>query len=407
MTTATGRHRRGQGLQGEDALLDQVNAEAKAAGISFAVSYAAEPCRAVAELYQNLDCDDQAFVLIFASPDYPRDALAQALSQVFMQCPVIGCTTAGEITPEGYETGSLTGVAFPKRHFRIATTLFSDLKRFSVDAGARATRCMVSRLGQTEGWRRLAILFADGLSRQEDALLSAFEPCLAPIPLVGGSAGDGMAFGETFILADGVFHDNAALLALIETNYGFKEIRFDHYRPTDIRMVVTEAQSAERLVSELNAEPATQEYARLIGVRPEELSPMSFATHPTMVRVGRNYHVRAILKVENETDLRFYSAIDCGLVLTIGEAQDIAEQLELALAALGAGTKAPEMILGFDCILRRLEAQQLQKERKVSEILRRHNVIGFNTYGEQFHGMHVNQTFVGVAFFSPGEGDPQ
>ncbi len=386
-------------------LLDHVNAEARTAGISFAVSRTVDPGRAVAELSRDLDCAEPAFVLIFASPDYGRDALAFALSQSFGHCPVIGCTTAGEITPQGYETGSLTGVAFSKRHFRIETTLFSDLKRFSVEAGAQATRCMISRLGQTEGWRRLAILFADGLSRQEDALLSAFEPSLAPIPLVGGSAGDGMDFGQTFVLANGTFHDNAALLALIETNYAFKEIRFDHYRPTDTRMVVTEAQSAERLVSELNAEPATKEYARLIGVSPDELGPMSFATHPTMVRVGRNYHVRAILKVENETDLRFYSAIDSGLVLTIGEAQDIAEQLDLALAALGNGANAPEMVLGFDCILRRLEAQQLQKERDVSQILRQYNVIGFNTYGEQYHGMHVNQTFVGVAFFSPDDGD--
>ena len=29
--------------------------------------------------------------------------------------------------------------------------------------------------------------------------------------------------------------------------------------------------------------------------------------------------------------------------------------------------------------------------------LRSQQVIGFNTYGEQFNGMHINQTFTGVA----------
>jgi len=33
-------------------------------------------------------------------------------------------------------------------------------------------------------------------------------------------------------------------------------------------------------------------------------------------------------------------------------------------------------------------------------------VIGFNTYGEQFNGMHINQTFTGVAIGRPvGRGE--
>ncbi len=370
-------------------------------GLSYGVSHSADPIVAAAELKQSFTVCDPAFVLIFASSDYDRDRLAEGLQRAFGQVPLCGCTTAGEITPDGYATGTLTGVAFFDRHFRITTQLFTDLSRFSIESGAQALRTLVSRFGQTEGWRRLALLFADGLSCQEDALLAAFEPQLAPVPLVGGSAGDGMHFGHTFVLADGTFHEDAALLALIETDYVFSELRFDHYRPTDIRMVVTEALPAERLVREINAEPATKEYARVIGMKHQDLSPMTFATHPTMVRVGGNYHVRAILKVEDESDLRFYSAIDSGLVLTIGEAQDIAEHLECELQKLSEESKPPEMVLGFDCILRRLEAQQHQKERVVSDILMRNKVIGFNTYGEQYHGMHVNQTFVGVAFYAP------
>ena len=33
-------------------------------------------------------------------------------------------------------------------------------------------------------------------------------------------------------------------------------------------------------------------------------------------------------------------------------------------------------------------------------------VIGFNTYGEQISGMHVNQTFVGLALMEPEAGAP-
>jgi hypothetical protein len=33
----------------------------------------------------------------------------------------------------------------------------------------------------------------------------------------------------------------------------------------------------------------------------------------------------------------------------------------------------------------------------VSAVLRRNNAVGFNTYGEQFCGVHVNQTLTAVA----------
>jgi hypothetical protein len=31
-------------------------------------------------------------------------------------------------------------------------------------------------------------------------------------------------------------------------------------------------------------------------------------------------------------------------------------------------------------------------------VLQENNTIGFHTYGEQFRGVHVNQTLVGIAF---------
>ena len=33
----------------------------------------------------------------------------------------------------------------------------------------------------------------------------------------------------------------------------------------------------------------------------------------------------------------------------------------------------------------------------MGEVLRRHNAVGFNTYGEQFCGVHVNQTLTAIA----------
>lgn len=363
-------------------------------------STAASAARDLARQFAGVDA---AAVIVFASPEYDPEALAQALTTCFGSVPVIGCTTAGEITPLGYESGTLTGIAFPKRHFRFSTHLLSCLSQFSIVDGLRTCSEIVAGFGETPGWRSLALLLTDGLCRQEETILSALEPGLAPIPLLGGSAGDGLSFGKAFVLYEGRFYTDAALLALVETDYRFTELRFDHFRPTNQRMVVTEADPARRLVLEINAEPAAVEYARAVGCAVEDLSPFVFATRPTLVRVGGRYHVRSIQKVEEDNALSFLCAIDEGLVMTVGEAQDIVTHLDAELSRLAADEGPPTLVLGFDCILRRLESEYHRKFHSVSDLLSRNRVIGFSTYGEQYHGMHVNHTFVGVAFHEPEE----
>ena len=165
-------------------------------------------------------------------------------------------------------------------------------------------------------------------------------------------------------------------------------------------MVVTEADPARRIVKEINAEPAAREYARIVGKDPNQLNPFTFAANPVVVRIGGEHHVRSIQRVNSNGELVFFSAIDEGMVLHVARAEDMTGHLDDQLADLG-GEERPQAILACDCILRRIEAQQCQQIGSVSEVLARHNVTGFSTYGEQFGPLHVNQTMTGVAFFGP------
>jgi hypothetical protein len=63
------------------------------------------------------------------------------------------------------------------------------------------------------------------------------------------------------------------------------------------------------------------------------------------------------------------------------------------------------LTIGCDCFLRRLELEGNGNLERIGTFLRDQRVMGFNTYGEQFNGMHINQTFTGVAIArdrSPG-----
>jgi hypothetical protein len=193
---------------------------------------------------------------------------------------------------------------------------------------------------------------------------------------------------------------NAAILTLVRTAARVKVFSLDHLQPTQIRMVVTEAYPARRVVRRINAEPAAQEYARLLGKDPDQLTAFTFAAHPVVVRIGGAHHVRAIQQVLPNGDLVFFSAIDEGVVLTLAEPADMVDHLSRELGALREGGQMPS-ILACDCILRRFEALEKQKYGALSTVLRDHGVVGFSTYGEQMNSMHVNQTMTGVALYPP------
>jgi hypothetical protein len=56
-----------------------------------------------------------------------------------------------------------------------------------------------------------------------------------------------------------------------------------------------------------------------------------------------------------------------------------------------------DLIIGFECVLRRLDAESRQVRHGIADLYRRYNVVGFETFGEQYRAMHLNQTFTGIA----------
>jgi hypothetical protein len=388
-----------------DTARDALRARGAAAAAAWPVS-AHVPARAadaVAALAAALGPGPFAAVFLFVSPAADLPALARDLPGAFPGAAVTGCTTAGEISAQGYGEGGIVAFALPAADFAAETLLIPDLGRIETqEIAGRLIRARAGLSRARPGWEHeFAFLLVDGLSLREDELAAALAAGLGPVPLFGGSAGDGTRFAETWVLHGGLMLRNAAVVTLVRTACRVRVFTLDHLVPTERRMVVTEADPARRLVRRINAEPAAQEYARLLGKDPGQLTPFTFAAHPVVVRIGGRHHVRAIRRVADNGDLIFFSAIDEGLVLTLAEPLDMVDHLDRALAGLSAGG-APVAILACDCILRRLEAQEKQMYGAVSRLLRSHRVVGFSTYGEQLNAMHVNQTMTGVAIYPPG-----
>ncbi len=374
--------------------------------IQIAVSREPDTQAAIAEVAAQIDQGRTCFVLALLPGAHDVPDVAHLLDAALGGVPVFGCSTAGQITMRGYESDALMLLGFPRAHFRCASILFEPLAPLSTTSIATEAQRQSRKFPHTPGWNRLGLILTDGLSKQEDMLVSTLETVLDDLPIFGGSAGDSLEFKETYVLHRGRRLTNAAVLLLLETNLPFRGVGFDHFLPSDTRIIITDADPDDRKVFEINGAPAAGEYARLVGCAEADLSPQIFAENPLLVEYRKNHYVRAISDAGEDSCLSFMAAIDDGLVMTLGQGQEIIQTLQSGLAIRDASGASPDFILGFDCILRKLEIEQKQLLRQVSGILSDARVFGFNTYGEQHCGVHMNQTFVGVAFFQPEDRIP-
>ncbi|WP_295049549.1 FIST N-terminal domain-containing protein, partial [uncultured Paracoccus sp.] len=341
-------------------------------------------------LLDGLRGANPALVLVFGAHGPELAALDAVLRAGLPEgCVIAGCSSAGEIGPSGYASDSVVAIGFPAAHFRATALVLTNLDALPVSDWMAALRRLQAGFGPDPQRALFGLLLVDGLAGQEDALVATIDAALPSVPTLGGSAGDGLLFRQTWLLAGGKVVTNAAVFLLVETDLAVSEVTFAHFSPTDRRVVVTAAIPEKRRILELNAEPAAEEYARLTGIAPDALTPSDFARHPLLLRMGRHHHVRAISAQTGDGGLSLMSAIDTGTVLTLGRAEDMTQGFAEALASL---PRPPLMVLGFDCILRRLAVEREGLRDQMSELLARYRVAGFNTYGEQHSGMHVNQT---------------
>lgn len=342
--------------------------------------------------------------LIFAAPT-ATDAELVALSRGTPEHPVFGCTTAGEIAA-GYLEDHVVRVPFSSPLFSTSATLLEGVSTARPAEIYQATRELVASFrecgaepgacGACQDKQCFAILLVDGLSMAEERLSNWVNGSLGGIPLLGASAGDGLAFERTRVFLNGRVASDAAVLALVHTRLDQSLFQAHHFEAGPSSLVVTAAEPQARRIQELDGEVAAVAYAEAIRVPVEDLGPDVFARHPFLIRIGTTAYVRAIRAVEPDGSLVLYCAIEVGLPLSIGIAGDLERNMADIAERAVRGFESIHMTLVFDCILRRLSVIAHGARDVFGQHLTSIKGVGFSAYGEQLSGKHVNYTVTGI-----------
>jgi len=359
----------------------------------------------VREFHADVAQPDTSLVVFFCSVDYDLGDLASEMNRQFDGVRVVGCTTAGEVGPAGYRDRSLVGASFPAGEFTARTGRLDELRHFEFTQASDLVHDLRHRLehvaAQADSTNTFALLLIDGLCLREEPVTHALQAALGDVPLVGGSAGDGLSFGVTHVFSEGEFRSDCAALTLVTTPVPFRTFKAQHFVPTEDRVVVTSADAEHRIIKQINGLPAAEEYAKLVAKSAGSLDPLSFASTPMVVMLAGTSYVRSIQRANPDGSLTLYCAIEEGVVLRVARGVDLVENLQQTFDRITADIGRPQAVIGADCVLRKLEILQCGLAGRVEAILRNNHFVGFNSYGEQFGGTHVNQTFTGIAIAEP------
>ena len=162
-----------------------------------------------------LDGRTASLLMVFCSDGYDPTELLAGINGESGDTPLIGCSTAGELSNEGAGDHSVVISAIGGDGFQIRTAAGLNSSADLREAGARAGSCL-DELGPDAPANRVIVLLSDGRAGdQAEVIRGIHEVVGSGVPLAGGCAGDAVRSEGTFQLHGDRVHTDSVIAAAI------------------------------------------------------------------------------------------------------------------------------------------------------------------------------------------------
>ena len=325
---------------------------------------------------------------LFCAPEKGLKDLLGGINDALGIRNIIGCTTDGEISSDGFRTDSavLGGIVSDQIDFHLASV--KDLGQDCERAGIT----LAAKLPENVNYIQL---FSDGLTGNGCAILRGLESVLdKTIPVCGGTAGDAGRFRRTWQFAGNRVFSNGAVAIGFSGNFQVGTGASSGWSPIGLAKKVT--RSVDNILYELNGEPALNVYERALGKHASKLPavgveyPLGLVTERGAEGEKDYLLLRATMSVNRkEGAISLAGEIPEGSTVHIccGDSASLLEAAKKAgrLALADLEGRRPVMIFIYSCMARRLILGR-QVEEEINCIREAVGpdlpVLGFYTYGE-------------------------
>ena len=335
-------------------------------------------------------------LIVFGSSRFDHGQLLAGIMSVTGDIPMVGGTTAGEISISGSSTQSVVIMALSSDTLDFATGIGMNMSQ----DGAACAMALVDDIRHKISIKEALslLIFPDGMGGDGVKVIEGLHSVLGTgLEIVGGYLGDDENFEITFQYFNGKVYKNAIPGLLVCGKQGFRTgigVR-SGFESIGNRFYCTEAEG--NVVKKFDNEPALDLYKAFLGEERSKRLPGVCLEYPFGLIdekasiAGKEYfQLRCGLAVDHEEGTIALAASlpeRSAIALTTASRGDIINGAKLAAEQAKESLKdaRPQAILMFSCVGRKLVlGRRTQEEVAIVKKVLGEDVplIGFYTYGE-------------------------
>lgn len=349
---------------------------------------------ASAQAVSGIAAENRVHVLIvFGSTQFDQDKLLAGICDTVPDALIVGCSTAGEISSEGFSTEkSVVVMAISSDQMRFWGGIGNHILWNPTQAGEE---CASSLEYDSRGYISSAVVFLDILSGSGDATIAGmFNKLGDTFPVYGGAAGDDLLFFETFQYLQNKVSKGSIVGMGLSGDYHVAGVAMHGFLPIGIARTVTRAEGTT--LFELDEKAASSIYEEYFGEEHtnelhEGLLPALAVSYPLGVFAPESNEVvlRNPVFVDQKGAMTFTSEIPVGaeVRLMISDVERGLETAELAAKEVlkKLNGRKPKAVLIINSVSRK-KMLGLHADEEIEIIQRTFGrdvpMIGYYTYAQ-------------------------
>ena len=333
-------------------------------------------------------------LIVFAAPKFDHKKMLKGVASVTKKTPMVGGTTAGEISTFGLSVNSVVVMALKSNDIKFYVGIGKGIAKNEENAGKELALNVIK--GASKKSAKSLMILPDGLAGDGLRVIQGAQKVLGEdFEIVGGSLGDESNFKNTYQYYNGNVYQDVVVGILfcsnkIKTGTGVRS----GWESVGSRFKCTKAKG--NVVYNFGKKTALQVYREYLGAeRAKKLPaigleyPMGLVDERAKIEGYDYFQIRCPLAVnEKDGSITFAAAIPEGkeVTLTYSSRTSIinGSRLSAQQAKKTLGTK-PKLIMMFSCVARKMVLGQRTNEEinAVKKIFGKNvPLIGFYTYGE-------------------------